>query len=150
MSTIKLDTRQLETRVWYGQMIHPSRCSLHQEEFAFGEDPRKPTIQNAWFQEWNMVILKTSHTSIKVSSMIIFTIILLVNLDVINVWAFLPFRAAPVAFSLFSYTVRYIASFLTCNIPRYDYRMNHSRFYSMKIFEYRQHNNNIRWQQSNS
>jgi hypothetical protein len=23
------------------------------EEFTFGEHPRKPTIQNAWFQQWN-------------------------------------------------------------------------------------------------
>jgi hypothetical protein len=34
---------------WYGQMSRPSRCSLHQEEFTFGEHPRKPTIRNAWF-----------------------------------------------------------------------------------------------------
>jgi hypothetical protein len=30
-------------------MSRPSRCSLHQEEFTFGEHPRKPTIRNAWF-----------------------------------------------------------------------------------------------------
>ncbi|PNF13935.1 hypothetical protein B7P43_G09856 [Cryptotermes secundus] len=30
-------------------MSHPSRCSLHQEEFTFGEHPSKPTIRNAWF-----------------------------------------------------------------------------------------------------
>jgi hypothetical protein len=35
-----------------GQMSHPSRCSLHQEEFAFGEQPRMPTIQNAWLHKW--------------------------------------------------------------------------------------------------
>jgi hypothetical protein len=34
-------------------MSHPSSCSLHQEECKSGE-PRKPTIQNAWFQLWNM------------------------------------------------------------------------------------------------
>jgi hypothetical protein len=45
--------RQLETRAWYGQMSRPSTCSLHQEEFTFGERPRKPTIRNAWFQQWN-------------------------------------------------------------------------------------------------
>jgi hypothetical protein len=32
-------------------MSRPSRCSLHQAEFTFGEHPRKPTIQNAWFQQ---------------------------------------------------------------------------------------------------
>jgi hypothetical protein len=37
--------------VWYDQMSHPSWCSLHQEELTFGEDPRKPTIQIAWFQQ---------------------------------------------------------------------------------------------------
>jgi hypothetical protein len=36
-------------RARYGQMSRPSRCSLHQEEFTFGEHPRKPTIRNAWF-----------------------------------------------------------------------------------------------------
>jgi hypothetical protein len=30
-------------------MSRPSRCSLHQEEFTFGEHPRKPAIRNAWF-----------------------------------------------------------------------------------------------------
>jgi hypothetical protein len=30
-------------------MNRPSRCSLLQEEFLFGEHPRKPTIRNAWF-----------------------------------------------------------------------------------------------------
>jgi hypothetical protein len=39
--------------VWYGQMCHPVRCFLHQEQFMFGERPRKPTIWNAWFQQWN-------------------------------------------------------------------------------------------------
>jgi hypothetical protein len=34
-------------------MSRPSQCSLHQEEFTFGEHPRKPTIRNAWFQQWN-------------------------------------------------------------------------------------------------
>jgi hypothetical protein len=34
-------------------MSRPSRCSLHQEEFIFREHPRKPTIRNAWIQEWN-------------------------------------------------------------------------------------------------
>jgi hypothetical protein len=38
---------------WYGQMSHPSRCSLHQEEFTFGEHPRKPKIRNASLQQWN-------------------------------------------------------------------------------------------------
>jgi hypothetical protein len=47
--------RQLEMRAWYGQMSHPSHCSLCQEEFMFGEHPRKPTIQNSWFQQWNRV-----------------------------------------------------------------------------------------------
>jgi hypothetical protein len=28
-------------RACYGQMSHPSRCSLHQEEFMFGEHPGK-------------------------------------------------------------------------------------------------------------
>jgi hypothetical protein len=34
-------------------MIRPSRCSLHQGEFTFGEHPRKPTLllQNALFQQ---------------------------------------------------------------------------------------------------
>jgi hypothetical protein len=32
-----------------GQMGHPSLYSLHQEEFTFGEHPRKPTIWNACF-----------------------------------------------------------------------------------------------------
>jgi hypothetical protein len=30
-------------------MSRPSRCSLHLEEFTFREQPRKHTIQNAWF-----------------------------------------------------------------------------------------------------
>jgi hypothetical protein len=34
-------------------MSRPSRCSIHQEEFTFGEHPRKPTIRNAWIQKWN-------------------------------------------------------------------------------------------------
>jgi hypothetical protein len=40
-------------RAWCGQVSHPSRCSLHQEEFTFAEQPRKATIRNAWFQHWN-------------------------------------------------------------------------------------------------
>jgi hypothetical protein len=48
-----LDIRQLETRTWYGHISRPSRCFLQQEEFTFGEHPRKPTIRNAWFKEWN-------------------------------------------------------------------------------------------------
>jgi hypothetical protein len=27
--------------------------SLHQEEFTFGEQPRKPTTRNAWVEQWN-------------------------------------------------------------------------------------------------
>jgi hypothetical protein len=46
-------TRQLETRAWYGQMGRSPRCSLHQEEFTFGEHRSKLTIRNAWFQQWN-------------------------------------------------------------------------------------------------
>jgi hypothetical protein len=34
-------------------MNHPSCCFLHQEEFTFGKPPRKLTIQNVWFQQWN-------------------------------------------------------------------------------------------------
>jgi hypothetical protein len=34
--------------MWYGQMSPPSCCSLYQEQFEFGEHPRKPTIRNAW------------------------------------------------------------------------------------------------------
>jgi hypothetical protein len=34
-------------------VTHPSCCSLHQEEFTFWENSRKPTIGNAWFQQWN-------------------------------------------------------------------------------------------------
>jgi hypothetical protein len=49
-----LDIRQLETRAWYGQMSRPLHCSPHQEEFTFGEHPRKPTIRNAWFQQWHI------------------------------------------------------------------------------------------------
>jgi hypothetical protein len=46
-----LDIRQLETSAWYGQMSRPSRCFLHQEEFTFGEHPRKsgcliPTVKH--------------------------------------------------------------------------------------------------------
>jgi hypothetical protein len=41
-------------RAWYVQMSHPSCSSLQQEEFTFGEHPRKPAIWNAWFQQWNM------------------------------------------------------------------------------------------------
>jgi hypothetical protein len=37
----------------YGQMNCSSCCSLHQEVFTFREHPRKPTIWNAWFQQWN-------------------------------------------------------------------------------------------------
>jgi hypothetical protein len=48
----KLDIRQLETPAWYCQMCRPSRCSLHQEEFGFGEKPRKFAIWNARFQQW--------------------------------------------------------------------------------------------------
>ncbi|PNF29000.1 hypothetical protein B7P43_G14929 [Cryptotermes secundus] len=33
-------------RASYGQMSFSSRCSLHQEEFTFGEHPRKPIIRN--------------------------------------------------------------------------------------------------------
>jgi hypothetical protein len=40
-------------RARYGQMSRLSRCFLHQEEFTFGEHPRKPPIRNAWFQQWN-------------------------------------------------------------------------------------------------
>jgi hypothetical protein len=47
-------TWQTERHVWHGQMSRPSRCSLHYEEFMFGEHPRKPTILNAWFHQWNM------------------------------------------------------------------------------------------------
>jgi hypothetical protein len=53
VTTIIQDIRQLETRVWCGQMSCPSRCSLDQEGFTFGEHPRKPAIRNAWFQQWN-------------------------------------------------------------------------------------------------
>jgi hypothetical protein len=31
-----------------------SRCSIHQEDFAFGEHLRKPIIQNSCFQQWHM------------------------------------------------------------------------------------------------
>jgi hypothetical protein len=48
-----LDIRQPETRPWYGQMSRPSRCSLHQEEFTFGEHSSKPTIRKALIQQWN-------------------------------------------------------------------------------------------------
>jgi hypothetical protein len=51
--TYNLDVRQPEARAWYGQMSRLSLCSLHQEEFTFGEHPRKLTIRNAWFQQWN-------------------------------------------------------------------------------------------------
>jgi hypothetical protein len=34
--------RQVEVCAWYAQMSHPSGCSLHQEEFVFGEHPRSP------------------------------------------------------------------------------------------------------------
>jgi hypothetical protein len=34
-------------------MSHPSHCSLHQEGFTYGEHPRRPTVWNAWFQQWN-------------------------------------------------------------------------------------------------
>jgi hypothetical protein len=50
---LNLDIRQLEMCAWYCQVSCPSRCSLCQEEFMFGEDPRKPTIRNAWFLRWN-------------------------------------------------------------------------------------------------
>jgi hypothetical protein len=30
-------------------MSRPSRSSIHQEKFTFGEHPRKPTIRNSWF-----------------------------------------------------------------------------------------------------
>jgi hypothetical protein len=56
VTTIKPEyqtTRQMETRTWYSQMSRPSRCSLHQEEFTFGQHPRKPTIRNAWLEQWN-------------------------------------------------------------------------------------------------
>jgi hypothetical protein len=36
-----------------GQMNRPSRWSLHQKVFTFGEHPRKPTVQNAYFEQWN-------------------------------------------------------------------------------------------------
>jgi hypothetical protein len=41
--------------MWYGQMSHPSCLFPHQEEFTFGEHPRKwkLIIWNAWFQQWN-------------------------------------------------------------------------------------------------
>jgi hypothetical protein len=51
-TTIK-SGHQTSGNVWHGQMSHPSRCSLHQEEFTLGEAPRKPTVRNAWFQRWN-------------------------------------------------------------------------------------------------
>jgi hypothetical protein len=44
-----VNIRQLETGACYGQMSGPSRRSLHQEVFTFGEHPRKPKIRNAWF-----------------------------------------------------------------------------------------------------
>jgi hypothetical protein len=47
VTTIKLDIRQLETPAWYGQVSHPSRCSLHHAKFTFEKLPRKPTIRNA-------------------------------------------------------------------------------------------------------
>jgi hypothetical protein len=43
----------METHGWYSQISHPSCCFLHREQFIFEEHPRKPTIWNAWFQQWN-------------------------------------------------------------------------------------------------
>jgi hypothetical protein len=40
-------------RAWYGQMRRSSCCSLRLEEFVFGEQPKKRTVRNAWFQQWN-------------------------------------------------------------------------------------------------
>jgi hypothetical protein len=33
--------------IWSDEMTRPSRCSLHRDQFTFGEHPRKPTIRNA-------------------------------------------------------------------------------------------------------
>jgi hypothetical protein len=49
------DNRE-RTRVMFRWVVRPSRCSLHQEEFTFGEQSRKPTIQNVWLQQWNTVV----------------------------------------------------------------------------------------------
>jgi hypothetical protein len=51
VTTINLDIRQLEACTSYGQMSRPWHFSLCEEEFMFWE--HKPTIRNAWFQQWN-------------------------------------------------------------------------------------------------
>ena len=52
VTTIK-PGHQTNENAWCGHMNRPSRCCLHQEEFTFGEHPRKPTIRNAWFKQWH-------------------------------------------------------------------------------------------------
>jgi hypothetical protein len=48
---------QTTGNAWYGQVSRPSHCSLLQEESTSGKHPRKPTIWNAWFQQWNTGIV---------------------------------------------------------------------------------------------
>jgi hypothetical protein len=54
VTTIKPGHTQQEMNAWYGQINHPLCRFLYQEEFMFGEHPRKPTIWKTWFQQWNM------------------------------------------------------------------------------------------------
>jgi hypothetical protein len=52
-TTKNLDIGQLEMPMWCDQMSSHSRCSLCQEKFTFGEHPRKLTILNSRFEQWN-------------------------------------------------------------------------------------------------
>jgi hypothetical protein len=59
-----LDIKQRETVAWYGQTSRPSRCSLHPEEFTFGEQQRKRTIWNTWSQRWNTADVLASNIAV--------------------------------------------------------------------------------------
>jgi hypothetical protein len=53
VTTVKPRHQGLETCTLCDQICRHSRCSLHKEEFTFDVHPRKHTIRNAWFQQWN-------------------------------------------------------------------------------------------------
>jgi hypothetical protein len=74
-----MDMRQAETRTWCGQMNRLSRCSLHQEQFTFGE------LKEAYNPECLVPTVKHRRSCVMVRAAISWYSILLVSL--------LPFMA---------------------------------------------------------
>jgi hypothetical protein len=52
--TTKLDIRLLETPAGYGQASHPHAVPYVMQSLRSESQPGKPTIRNAWFQQWNI------------------------------------------------------------------------------------------------